>query len=167
VSENGTERTDSGLFAEQKEKLPEEWHDAFDTLTAQGKSPTGIKATIDYVTTPKTQREVSQEFNVSEVTIRNLQTAVVALGPIEAKQGSSHGAGQKTSMEYCNHIADRLGWDEDVEYSVSESGYSSTPQPAVRKEGWRSLYQAIASGSQDGETPGTTSTASKQEDRPR
>jgi hypothetical protein len=158
MSTNGTERTDGGLFAEQKEELPGEWHDAFDALTAQGKSPTGIKATIEYVTTLKTQQEVSQEFNVSEVTIRNRQAAVIALGPIEAKQGSSHGTGQRTSMDYCNHIADHLGWDEDVEYGVSEGGYCSTPQPAVRKEGWRSLYRVIASGSQDDEAIDKTTT---------
>ena len=157
-STDGTERGDSGLFAEQKEELPEEWHNAFDALTAQGKSPTGIKATIEYVTTPKTQQEVSKEFNVSEVTIRSLQAAVVGLGPIEEKQGSTREARQETTMDYCNHIADRLGWDEGVEYSVSEGGYSSTPQPALRKEGWRSLYRALASASQDGETPGKTST---------
>lgn len=157
-STGGSERTDGGLFAEQKEELPEDWHDTFDALTAQGKSPTGIKATIEYVTTPKTQKEVSQEFNVSEVTIRNLQAAVVALGPIEAKQGSTHGSGQKTAMDYCNHIADRLGWDEGVEYSVYDGGHSSSIQPAVRKEGWRSLYRALASGPVDGETADMTST---------
>jgi len=157
-ADGGTNRTDGELFAEHKEELPEEWHDAFDALTAQGKSPTGIKATIEYVITPKTQQEVSQEFNVSEVTIRNLQAAVVALGPVEAKRGSSHGAEQKTAMDYCNHIADRLGWDEDIEFSVSDGVYNSTPQPAVLKEGWRSLYRAIASGSKDSKTRDTTST---------
>jgi len=156
--EDGGDQPDSGLFAEHKEELPEEWHDAFDALTAQGKSPTGIKATIEYVITPKTQQEVSQEFNVSEVTIRNLQAAVVALGSVEAKRGSSHGAEQKTAMDYCNHIADRLGWDEDIEFSVSDGVYNSTPQPAVLKEGWRSLYRAIASGSKDSKTRDTTST---------
>lgn len=134
-----------GLFAEHKEELPEEWHETFDALTAQGKSPSGIKATIEYVTTEKTQQEVSQEFHVSEVTIRSLQAAVVALGPIDAKRPSEHGSNdtRQTSMDYCNHISDRLGWEEGVHYSAKASGYSNNPQPSLRKEGWRSLAEEV------------------------
>lgn len=143
ITDGGTS-AESGvedLFEDHKEELPEEWHETFDALTAQGKSPTGIKATIEYVRSKKTQQEISQEYNVSEVTIRNLQAAVVALGPIDSKRASQHGSNRHTSMDFCNHIADRLGWEEGVEYAVSDGGYSSTPQPTLRKEGWRSLCE--------------------------
>jgi len=132
-----------GLFAEHKEDLPEEWHETFDELTAQGKSPSGIKATIEYVTSQKSQEEVSSETNVSEVTIRNLQAAVIALGPIEAKEDAHWNTGRQSSMDFCNHIADRLGWEEGVEYSVSEGGYRQTKQPTLLKEGWRALFEEI------------------------
>lgn len=135
----------AGLFADHKEEIGDEWHETFDALTAQGKSPSGIKATIEYVSTEKTQQEVSQEFHVSEVTIRSLQAAVVALGPVDAKQPAKHGSNntRQTAMDYCNHIADRLGWEEGVEYSVKSSGYSDSPQPSLRKEGWRSLAEDV------------------------
>lgn len=158
--DGGVNQPAGQLFAEQMADLPEDWHDVFEALTAQGKSPTGINATIEYVTTPKTQKKVSQEFNVSEVAIRNLQAAVVALGPIDAKRASTHGGGQMTAMDYCNHISDRLGWDEGTEYSVSEGGGYSSPQPSIRKEGWRSLFQAVASESGGGVTSDKESTDS-------
>lgn len=136
----------SGLFAEQKADLDDEWHDTFDELTAQGRAPSSIKATIEYVTTPKTQQEISREFNVSEVTIRNLQAAVVALGPIDARRDSQHHShkGGMTIMDYCNHLSDRLGWEEGFEYAVTENAYGSTPTPSLKKEGWRSLFEHIA-----------------------
>lgn len=139
----------AGLFDDHKEELDEEWHEAFDALTAQGKSPSGIKATIEYVTSAKTQQEVSSEFNVSEVTIRNLQAAVVALGPADEIRGAQHHSRNHTMMDFCNHLADRLGWEDGVEYSVSEGGYSNTQQPTLRKEGWRSLYEALVGGDPD------------------
>jgi len=140
---------DGGLFSEHRAELPEEWHDTFDELIAQGKAPTSIKATIEYVTSKKTQAEVSREMNVSDMTIRNLQAAVVALGPIDSKQASTHGAGQMTAMDICNHVADRLGWDESVEYTVSENAYNSSAQPSIRKEGWRSIYEALVQEQDD------------------
>jgi len=152
-SQDDTKHPAGGLFADQKAELPEEWHDTFDALTAQGKSPSGITATIEYVTTPKTQQEVSREFNVSKVTIRKMQAAVVALGPIDAKRESVGGAGKQTAMQYCNHIADRLGWEQGVEYRVSDDNPSATPQPALRKAGWRSLFRAVSSQDDSGESP--------------
>lgn len=156
-SQDDTNQSAGGLFADQKAELPEKWHETFDALTAQGKSPSGIIATIEYVTTPKTQQEVSRECNVSKVTIRNMQAAVVALGPIDAKRGSINGAGKQTAMDYCNYIADALGWEEGVEYRVSDDNPSATPQPAIRKAGWRSLFRAVSSEADSGERSGDSS----------
>lgn len=135
--------TSQDLFADHKADLDDEWHDTFDALTAQGKSPSGIKATIEYVTTEKTQKEASREFGVAEVTIRNLQAAVVALGPIDAKRGSTHDKGHRSALELCTHIADVLGWEEGIEYSVRDGSYGSSSHPYVLKEGWRSLHRQI------------------------
>lgn len=143
--------SETDLFADHKADLADEWHDTFDALTAQGKSPTGIKATIEYVTTPKTQSEVSSEFDTSEVTIRSMQAAVIALGPVDAKRAATHSSDRQTSMDYCNHIGDRLGWESGVEYTVSQSGDSTSSQPRMLKEGWRSLYKAIVEGSEGDE----------------
>jgi len=128
-------------FPEQRATLPDEWRDCFDTLTAQGRAPISILATIEYVTTPRTQGDVGDEYDVSTPTIRNLQAAVVALGPVDATP--KHKWSSMTRMDYCNHIADTLGWEEDSEYTVSRAGNRETPQPALRKAGWSALYTAV------------------------
>lgn len=133
------------LFAEHKEELPDEWHETFDALTAQGNSPSGIKATIEYVTTPKTQKEVGREMDVSEVTIRNLQAAVIALGPVDNRQASDRGRGRMTQMDCCNYVADALGWEEGREYSTHRN-MGGTPQPSVNSAGWKSLYNEFVEG---------------------
>jgi len=133
----------SELYSEHKAELPEEWHETFDQLTAQGNSPSGIKATIEYATSGKTQQEVSHEYGVSKVTIRNLQAAVVALGPIDHLQGAKHSGSTRTSADYCSHIADVLGWSEGDEYNMSTGTYGKSQQPALRKEGWKALYEFV------------------------
>jgi hypothetical protein len=69
------------LFGEHLEEIPEEWHDSFATVVGQGASPSGVIATIEYLTTSKTQVAVAAEFDVSAVTIRNLQDLVAESGP--------------------------------------------------------------------------------------
>lgn len=142
MSENKLPSQQEGLFAEHKEELDEEWHEAFDALTAQGKAPSSIKATIEYATTKKSQSEVSDEFNVSEVTIRNLMAAIIALGPVD-EVIANHQSGMR-KMDYCNHLADRFGWEEGVEYTVTKNGYYDTPSPSLNKAGWKSVYEAIS-----------------------
>lgn len=131
----------SELFAEHKEELDDKWHEAFDALTAQGKSPSGIKATIEYITTEKTQQEIEHEYNVSQVTIRSLQTAVVALGPLEPSDVKT-GGGVRSSADYCTHIADMLGWEEGVHYTAHEN-MQGTNQPNMLKRGWIDLYNTL------------------------
>lgn len=134
--------TERDLWADHKADLPDEWHETFDALTAQGKSPSEIKAAIEYVTTPRTQADVSQEFNVSEVTIRNLQAAVIALGPIDDAVGGSHAPNIASALDLCTHIADALGWEEGVEYSINEGG-PGTLQPHLLKRGWIDLRERV------------------------
>lgn len=129
------------LFPEQRGQLSEEWHETFDTLTAQGKAPSAILATIEYVTTGKTQDEAGDEYNVSDMTIRNLKAAVVALGPIDSAHGTSRDGSSMTIMDYCNHLADRLGWEEGDEYSVSQAYSGASKQVSLKKSGWKSLHQ--------------------------
>lgn len=141
-----------GLFAEYKEELPAEWHDTFDALTAQGKSPTGILATIEYVTSDKSQHEAATECGTSEVTIRNLQAAAVALGPIENARGARHAAGPATAADYCTHVADRLGWEEGIEYTTRQGGADGNSiQPRLLKEGWRRLFELVAEAADAGD----------------
>jgi hypothetical protein len=134
-----------GLFNDHKDDLPEEWHDTFDQLTSQGRAPSSIKATIEYVSTEKSQSDVSDEFSVSEPTIRSLQAAVVALGPIDHATGTRNSRGGMSSMDYCTHIADRLGLKEGTHYSVRQAYSGQTKQPSIRKEGWRAIYEALVS----------------------
>lgn len=138
--------SESDLWTEHKQELDPEWHDAFDALTAQGKSPSGIKAAIEYVTSTKSQEEVSKEFNISEVTIRNLQAAVIALGPLDARVGTQQRKGQQSALDLCTHIADRLGWQEGVEYSVNEPGGYTSSQPRLLKAGWQALHDELVNG---------------------
>lgn len=130
------------LFAEHKAELPKEWHETFDTLTSQGKSPSGIKATIEYITTQKTQQECAIEYNVSEVTIRNLQTAAVALGPIDNRRESTYDSKKDTALDNATYVADVLGWEVGVEYSISEVGHNHR-QPRLLAEGWRKLREEL------------------------
>lgn len=135
----------NALFAEHKEDLPEEWHETFDELTSQGKAPSSIKATIEYVTTEKTQSQVSDEFNVTEMTIRALQAEVVALGPVDHITAGGRTSASMSSMDYCNYLADVLGWTEGTEYSVSKWYSADSPRPRLLKKGWESLYQETIS----------------------
>jgi len=54
--------------------------------------------------------------------------------------------GQRTKMNYCNQLADRLGWEEGKEYTISKKNYSQTAQPALRKAGWRTLFRMFVEG---------------------
>lgn len=134
------------MFADQRSELPEEWHDAFDQLVGQGNSPSGVLAAIEYIRTDRTQKEVANEYNVTKVTIRNLQEAALALGPQDAIRSRGNANQSRSAIDFCTHIADWLDWEEGVEYSVTDPTYGDTGQPRLLKPGWKSLYQHIAEG---------------------
>lgn len=127
------------LFAEEKEGLPEEWHETFDKLVGKGSSPSGVLAAIEYVTTPKTQDEITSEFNTSQPTIRNLYPAVLAIGPkddLESKTGPSG----MTVDEMIEVIAEANDWTEGKHYSITENTYGQSDSVNMLKQGWKSLY---------------------------
>lgn len=131
------------MFAKHKEDLPEEWHETFDTLVGQGNSPSGIKAAIEYVTTDRSQPDVAEEFGTSDTTIRNLQEAVVALGPADRIRRGGSWSSTTTARDCCTFLADHLGWEEGVEYSLREPYNGSNPQPNLLKSGWQSLVAEV------------------------
>jgi hypothetical protein len=140
-----------GPFAADKAELPAEWHETFDALTAQGRAPSSIKATIEYVTTQKTQEACAEEFSTSDCAIRDLQSAVIELGPAD---GVTKSVGRRQSLEtedYCERIADKLAWEEGVEYSMND-----TTTPTIRKAGWRSLHRAIVANTEVAMSEDTT-----------
>jgi len=127
------------LFAEEKEELGEEWHETFDMLVGKGSSPSGVKAAIEYVTTEKTQAEITDEFNVSEPTIRNLYPAVLAIGPKDDLESKTGPSGMRLS-EIAEVVVEAKGWDEDIHYSVNEATYGSGKSVNLLKDGWQALY---------------------------
>jgi hypothetical protein len=129
--------TNDTLFPKQRDTLPTEWHDCFDELTGRGYAPSSILATIEYVTTHRTQAAVGDEYDVSALTIRNLQTPVILLGPLDPP--TEYGPPEMATMDYCNQIAETLGWTEGTEYGVSTQNPSATPLPYLRKPGWAAL----------------------------
>lgn len=139
---------ESDLWAEHKEDLDEEWHDVLDALVSQGCSPRGVKATIAYLSDPvTTQQEAASEHGTSKVTIRNLQTAVVALAPDDATITVPGGSGRSGTMncaELATHVADALGWEAGVEYTVTDTG-----QARMNKTGWVDLYRRFAEEGDD------------------
>jgi hypothetical protein len=134
------------LFAAEKAELPDEWHETFDALTAQGYAPRSIKATIEYVRTQKTQEECAEEFGSSHSTIQGLQSAVVALGPVDNATQSIGGRGSMKTADYCERIADRLGWEEGEDYTVADYNSSSI---ALNKSAWRSLHRAVVANTEE------------------
>jgi len=134
-------------FPNQRATISEEWHDCFDTLTAQGRAPSSILATIKYVTTPRTQPDVGDEYNVSPATIRNLQAEVVALAPEDER--TARGRASMTMLDYCTHIADTLGWEENREYAVGTANDRDTPQPYLLNAGWHALYTELCTDDPD------------------
>lgn len=134
------------LFTEEKEQIPEDYHDVFDQLVGKGCSPSGVIAAIEYVDTPKSQKVVSDEFDTSTVTIRNLYPAILAIGPKEDVH-TSKGSGGMNAAEMADKIAQALEWEEDTHYSVTEPTYGRRHgQPRLLKPGWTDLYDRVLEG---------------------
>lgn len=79
------------LFSEQKADLPEEWHEAFDILVGRGCAPTSALATIEWVSTEKTLKDVTTEYGTSIRTVRRYADEVVEFGPLDERVLSGPG----------------------------------------------------------------------------
>lgn len=135
------------LFSEEKGEIPEEWHETFDTLVGKGSSPSGVIAAIHYVTTGKSQKEISEEWDTSTVTIRNLYPAVLALGPQDELTTSKSSGQGMVAGEMADKIAKALDWEEDTHYSITEPTYGNKRgQPRLLKPGWQDLYKRVLDG---------------------
>lgn len=137
----------AGLFAEHKEEIPESWHRTFDKLTAKGHSPSCIKATIEYMTSDITQDEVARKHGCSTPSIRSLTSLVIEYGPMSAREAMEVSGGLRTG-EYCEVIAETLGWEEGEEYNIPTG--PGNQQPNLRKKGWIHLFQVLSEEQSEG-----------------
>lgn len=119
----------------------EEWQDTIDALASQGYSDAAVLATIEYVTTEKSQQDVANAYNVGVTTVQNLQSAVVALGPIDEPTTTPRGRNYtgKTLAELAAEVADALGWESGEEYNR----HSDQTFIYVNKPGWRDLHDRL------------------------
>lgn len=106
-----------------KEQIPEDYHDTFETLVGQGASPSGVAASIEYMVDGEaTQNQISEKYEVSNVTIRSNLSAVCALEDIDRNEVSGQGkrTGTKKRIEYVEDLADKFGWEAGTDYKTSD-----------------------------------------------
>jgi len=77
------------LYPEHSD-LVDEWHEAFLSATGSGRAPSTARATIEWLTTPKSQEEAAAEFGVSPVSVCNAQREILADGPIDEAVATEH-----------------------------------------------------------------------------
>lgn len=96
-NDDGPDKPFKERFEERLEDIPEEFKELFRELVGRGRSMSGATAAIMYISTDKTQSQVSKEMDVSEVTVRN--SAKTAADILDVKMEEFHCSTGRTQRE--------------------------------------------------------------------
>jgi hypothetical protein len=139
-------KTYADRMDDYRERIDDDYHEIFTELVGHGSNPKSIGAAIQYVTTEATQEEAADNWDCSQMAVRDNYPVILAMTD---REGVEARGAPETSAEVVREIADELGWVEGEEYSVTVAYRGASEMVSVNKPGLVSVRDALAGGSDE------------------